>query len=327
MYNILVISQISIAGALIIKGLAEGFKALGNNIMMFDVRELDYYAVKSFKPDFAIGYDYAQFVHPEAEKIIKELNIPVIHYFADDPNSDFAHSGNKELIDKLKHSSGTVFCWDRQYLDTFKNKRFYLPLGVNPDLYTVNYYDKLDLDISFVGRPLTLYRQIVLSSIVINFPGKLNIYSYEKHFETSVKEIEKLELLKGEQLELYKNSYVRFLNTEKELAQVYSSSKIVLNITMQQGLSSMNYRVLEVLASGGFLLTDFKEDTAEYFKSNGDLVFYIDIRDMIEKIGFYLENEDQRVAIASHGKNTALQNHSFKQRAFEISEKLSDILT
>lgn len=326
MHNILIISPISIAGSLIIKGLAKGFEQLGNNILIVDVRELNQTTITKFKPDFVIGYDYAHFVNAKASQIIKELDIPVIHYFADDPNSNFSHSGDLTLYKKLCDSTGIVFCWDKQYLNSFKNNAFYLPLGVDPDLYSVKNNDTKALDIVFTGRPLTIRRLTILSEIIKNFPDSLSIYSYKKHFETSVEELQKLKLLDNDFLESYKNSYKGFLETEQQLAQVYINSKIVLNITMDQGLSSMNYRVLEVLASEGFLLTDFKQDTADYFKSEKDLVFYNNNEELISKISQYLNNNELRLKIAQNGKKSVIKNHTFKERAREIQEKLKMIL-
>lgn len=318
MKKILTISPISIAGALIINGLSKGFEQLGYKTLNFDVRKLDFEAIKIFKPDFAIGYDYAHFVDNNAEKIIKELNIPIVHYFADDPNANFAHSGNLDLIKKLEDSGNTVFCWDKALLNSFKKPAHYLPLGVDPDLYTLEEKPEIIHDITFVGRPLTETRLNILSEIVKNFGEKLVIYSFEKHFLTSINEMQRLNLLNPEQLEIYKNCYRGFLETEKDMAKVYSGSKINLNITMDQGVSSMNYRVLEVLASGGFLLTDYKQDTAEYFEQDKNLVYYKDSSQLIENISKYLKNNDLRDQITENGNKKVLKHHTFRQRAEEI---------
>lgn len=318
MYNILAISPISIAGTLIIKGLIKGFQQLGNNTLIFDVRELNLQKIKEFKPDFIIGYDYLHFINSDAEKIIKELNKPVIHYFADDPNSNFAHSGDLSLPEKLASSEGIVFCWDRQYLNSFKNKSFYLPLGIDPDLYLINNNKIFNAEIVFAGRPLTFKRLFLLSEVIKKFPDKLNIYSYKKHFETSVEEMQKFDLLNGNLLESYRNSYKGFLKTEQELANIYAGSKIVLNITMEQGLGSMNYRVLEVLASGGFLITDYKQDTAEWFKNDEDLVFYNTSDELTEKIAQYLNQDSLRAKIAQNAGKKIINNHTFKQRAKDM---------
>lgn len=324
MRKILAITPISIAGTLIINGLIKGFEKLGHQILKFDVREIDQTAVKNFNPDFILGYDYVQFTNEEAEIFINNLNIPVIHYFADDPNANFAHSGDLSLFNKLSESNGIVFCWDKQYLGVFKNRSFYLPLGVDPDLYTVNENIKDIPEIVFAGRPLTDTRIHILCELIKKFSGKLGIYSFEKHFNASVEEIINKNLLSGELLEAYKRSYKGFLQTEKELAEVYKNAKIVLNITMDQGVSSMNYRVLEVLASEGFLITDFKQDTANYFEEGKELLFYRNSDELTAKISKYLNEDILRSQIALNGKQKIIKNHTFKQRAEEILEKMDE---
>jgi len=318
MQKILLISPISIAGALIIKGFAKGFSDLGHKTLLLDLRELDFDLIKNFNPDLIVGYDYSHLVIPESEEIINRFDVPKVHYFADDPDSNFSLSGDVSLPEKLAKTEGIVFSWDKSYIKAFKNKTFYLPLGVNPDDYSINSDTVKEHDILFAGRPLTKRRLDILCEIVKNFPYKLSLYSYRNHFDRSVEEIKAQKILSDDELENYKKSYKGFLNTEKELAEVYANSQIVLNITMEQGLSSMNYRVLEVLASGGFLLTDYKEDTAEYFESGRELVFYNNNSDLTEKISEYLENETQRNEISLNGRNKVLKFHTFKQRAQEM---------
>ncbi|MDD3012193.1 MAG: glycosyltransferase [Candidatus Gastranaerophilales bacterium] len=323
MGNVLAITPISIAGTLIINGLAKGFEKLGYDVLTYDVRDIDVTSVKVFNPDFVIGYDYVHLINPDAERIINELNIPVLHYFADDPNANFAHSGDLTLFNKLAASKGIVFCWDKQYLNVLHNKSYYLPLGVDPDLYSID--KKIDScipEIVFVGRPLTDKRISILCEIIKSFPEKLGVYSYKKHFDASVEEIIKRGMLSSDLIEVYKKSYMGFLETEKDLARVYSGSKIVLNITMDQGLSSMNYRVLEVLASEGFLITDFKQDTVDYFVEDSELLFYRSSDELIDKISRYLNEDILRHRIAKNGKEKILQYHTSQQRAAEMLLKL-----
>ena len=320
MSKILAITPISIAGTLIMKGLIKGFEQLGHRVLFFDVRELNQNLIDEFNPDFVIGYDYSHFVNPQAENIVNSLNIPLIHYFADAPDSSFSHSGNSELFEKLSNSNGIVFCWDKECLKLFRNKAFYLPLGVDPELYIPD--NIAPSEIVFAGRPLTYKRISLLCDVIKYFPDKLSIYSYKQHFETSIKEIEEAGLLDTKSLKAYKNSYKGFLKTERELANVYAGAKIVLNITMDQSISSMNYRVLEVLGSEGFLLTDHKQDTLDYFEDNVELAVYKDKNDLIYKISKYLQDDGLRAKIAQTGKNKVIKFHTFEQRASAIMKHL-----
>ncbi len=319
-YKIFAINPISIIGDLLIRGIVRGFEKLGHKTLMMDVRELDEEKIREFNPDFVLGLDYAHLVREDSEKIIKGLNVPAAHFFIDDPNATFAHSGDLALYDKLSATNGIVLCWDEAFLKDFKNDVYYMPTGIDYEVYS-----QPDPDIKikkstilFAGRPLTDKRERIIAHIAKNFPGQLSIYSYRPHFDRSIESMLEKGYLKENDVEEYKKCYKGFLNGEKELAAAYHSCDIVLNITMEQGPSSMNSRVLEALATGSFLLTDYVEDTAKYFEEDKDFVFYRDLDDLTQKIQLYLENTDLRRRIAGNGKKKVEKNHTLYNRAEQI---------
>lgn len=323
-YKILIINPISIIGDILLKGIAKGFEKLGNKTLMMDVRELNENKIKEFKPDFVLGLDYAHLITPEAETIIKNLDIPIAHFFIDDPNATFAHSGDLTLYNKLGETKGIVFCWDSAFLKDFKNDAYYLPTGIDFDNYkepdpSINIGKS---NILFAGRPLTDKREKIIATIVKNFPGKLSIYSYKAHFDKSIPEMLEKGYLNEKEIEEYKKCYKGFLQGENELAAAYHNCEVVLNITMQQGPSSMNSRVLEALATGSFLITDYTEDTAKYFEENKDFVFYNDLSDLTQKTKKYLDNPELRKEIAKNGQNKVAEQHTLLNRAETILETM-----
>ncbi|MDD3150220.1 MAG: glycosyltransferase [Candidatus Gastranaerophilales bacterium] len=325
MYKILAVSPISIAGELIMSGLLKGFEQLSCKTLNISVKNFDddkiLAKIKKFNPDLIIGYDYGHFINNEVESFIKSLNKPVIHYFGDNPKSKFAHSGNIELISKLENSKNILFMWDSAYVNALKNKTQYLPLAADADLYDVKEIDGFKYNISFVGRPLTEKRISLLCKIIEKFPDKLSIFCYEPHFQKSVEEIKNRKLLNNKLLKNYMSSYKGFLKTEKELAFVYKTSQINLNITEQEG-HGLNYRVFEVLASGGFLLTDYVEDIDKFFIADENIMFYKNNNEAIEKISKMLNNADKRKQIAKNGQEILLKEHQFKNRAEYIIKTL-----
>lgn len=326
-YNIFVINPVSIVGDIIIRGIARGFESFGHNVLSMDVRELDEQRVKEFNPDFVLGLGYAHLYNKDAEQIVKNLNVPVAHYFIDDPNSHFAHSGDLSLYERFAQTDGIVFSWDREYLDSFKQKAYFLPVGIDTDLYKIKPQQEVErAKIVFTGRPLTDKREQVVAHIVKNFPGYLQIYSYQAHFEKSVLEMKEKGFLNDEQIESYKKCYKGFLASEEDLAAVYHNSDMILNITMDQGPSSMNYRVLEVMASGAFLLTDFVADTAEFFEEDKDFVFYRSFEELSERIEKYISNPDLRAQIAGNGQKKVEAQHTLIKRAEEILRVMEDYL-
>ena len=194
-------------------------------------------------------------------------------------------------------------------------------MAVNYKSYIVE--NEKDYDISFVGRPLTDKRQKILATLVKKFKNKLNIFCYEKHFLQSINDFKEKKLLTDEELETYKTSYKGFLTTEREIADVYFNSKVNISITLQ-GNSGMNYRVFDVLASKGFLLTDETEDIKTNFIMSKELETYKDINDLIDKTEFYLQNPIIGKKIAILGFANVIKKHSYTARVNQILDILKN---
>ncbi len=316
MKKLFVISPISIAGCLILHGLAEAFRELGVFTVEKDVREVTFEEIQKYKPDYILGYDYGFLVNKELSKDLKKLKgVKFLHYFADEPKSKFAYTDNPEMYEELKKLKNKyVFNWDPEFLNDFEGSK-YLPLGINKKLYKTE-FSGYEHNISFVGRPLTEKRQAVLTRLIKEF-GEISLFCYEDHFKRSIKEIEDKNLLTEQELDAYKASYKGFVKTEKELAKIYNSSKVNINVT-EQGLNNINYRVFEVLASSGFLITDEMKDLYVHFEVGKELEVYHNIDDLADKIKFYLENLDIAHAIARKGRKHVAQNHTFKNRVEKI---------
>ena len=316
MKKILVILPRSIAGGLIMEGLARGFELNKCRVMTKVVDELTEQDIQMFKPDAILGYDYSFLMDEKCTKIVKSFGCKnLLFYFADEPRGKFALGDKTHLYDELKKLKAKIFIWDEDFKKEFKNST-YLPLAISPKKYLALFSDYM-YSISFVGRPLTNIRQNILCDLVKVFKNKLNIFSYEKHFLQSVEEIKEKKLLDNDDLEIYSKCWRGFIEKEEDLAEIYNSSKINLNINLQ-GKSSINYRVFEVLGSGGFLLTDERADLEKYFEISKHLETYKNTEDLIDKIEFYLNNLDIAQKIAQLGRIEVIKNHTFSARARDI---------
>ena len=311
---------------MIIKGIAKGFEALGAEVLLYDIRKIDFEKVKLFAPDAVFGMDYMHFMQEDVEKFVNSLDIPCIHYFIDDPKSIFAHGGKEVFLNKLNNQPKTiVFCWDAQYLCDFEAPAYYLSTGIDFELYKQDYPEiqVAPSKILFAGRPLTDRRESIIAKVVKNFPDTLSIYCFEKHFEQSVNNMLEKEYLSIEEIEEYKKCYKGFLPDEKHLAAAYHRADMILNITLEQGFSSMNSRVLEALATGSFLVSDYVEDIAKYFEDGKDLILYKNTTELINIIGKYLSNPSERAKIKGNAISKIEQNHTLLSRAEIILETFS----
>lgn len=106
---------------------------------------------------------------------------------------------------------------------------------------------------------------------------------------------------------------------------VYARSKIVLNEAVR---GDLNFRVFEAMMSGAMLVTPrVGNGLEELFIDGEDLVLYEEgnAADASEKLHYYLENDLERVRIASNGRRKVIEEHSLKSRAKKIEDLLVDL--
>ncbi len=99
---------------------------------------------------------------------------------------------------------------------------------------------------------------------------------------------------------------------------VFKCSDINLNITLRSIQKGIPLRCMDILGCEGFLLTNYQEDMLLFFEPGVDYVYYESKSDLIDKVGYYLEHEDERKVIAQNGYKKVLQNHTYEQRLLEI---------
>lgn len=104
--------------------------------------------------------------------------------------------------------------------------------------------------------------------------------------------------------------------TQEEMVNVFSRSKINLNLSNSSvlGEEQIKGRVFEVPGCRGFLLTDAADDLESYYTDGKEIVVYTDRNDLLEKIDYYLGQDDQREAIAQAGYERTLNEHTWQNR-------------
>ncbi|MBE5839949.1 MAG: hypothetical protein E7304_00935 [Butyrivibrio sp.] len=105
----------------------------------------------------------------------------------------------------------------------------------------------------------------------------------------------------------------------EKMPRVFHRSKVNLNITLRSILSGVSLRVIDILAAGGFLITNYQAEIAEYFEDGVDLVMAYTPEDMIQKTAYYLQHEDERKEIALNGQKKVFEK-------FAYTKLLQDIL-
>lgn len=99
-----------------------------------------------------------------------------------------------------------------------------------------------------------------------------------------------------------------------EMPYVFAASKINLNISVKGIQSGMPQRVLDIMASGGFLLSNYQPELAEYFECGEEMDVYTSMEDAVLKCQYYLENPDLRESIAQKGQEKVFEEHNLKDK-------------
>lgn len=87
----------------------------------------------------------------------------------------------------------------------------------------------------------------------------------------------------------------------EEMPKVFYLSKINLNITMRSIETGIPQRVFDIMGVGGFVLSNYQEEIAEYFEPDKEIVLFHDVNELIEKVDYYLAHEEERIRIAING--------------------------
>lgn len=99
-----------------------------------------------------------------------------------------------------------------------------------------------------------------------------------------------------------------------DMPYIFHSSKINLNITLRSIKSGISLRALDIMGSGGFLLSNYQIEYDEYFVPGEDYVFYEDYYDLEEKVEYYLTHENERREIAENGCRKVREEHNYRNR-------------
>lgn len=103
-----------------------------------------------------------------------------------------------------------------------------------------------------------------------------------------------------------------------EMPLVFRHSRINLNITLRSIQNGIPLRAMDIMGAGGFLLTNHQNDFAMHFEEGKDYVCYECLEDMMQKIDYYLEHEEERQSIAKNGHAKIMAEHSYEQRFQEM---------
>lgn len=102
--------------------------------------------------------------------------------------------------------------------------------------------------------------------------------------------------------------------TLTEMPVIFHNSEININTTSKAIRSGIPLRLWDIMASGGFVLSNFQSELSEYFAFGTHLDIYGSMDELLEKSEYYLTHENQRKEIALNGLEEIKHKHTYDIR-------------
>lgn len=295
---------LSLAG---ITGDKQNAKVLAAQFMNF-MGEMIAARAADFCPDLILSLAQAPLT-PAAIQRLRALRIPIAFWFVEDFRT---LPYWKEIAASYDH----FFTIQRgEFLDQLKSHGahdvYYLPQGCFPDVHrplelTPEERKTYGADLSFMGAAYYNRRQ--------TFPRLLRhdfkIWGTGWRLESPV----------GERVQ---NENRRV--SSEESVKIYNGARINLNLhssTYHEGVHPegdfVNPRTFEIAAAAGFQLVDERSELKELFRVGDEMITFVNIEDLKEKIAYYLARGEERNSIAQNSRIRVLAEHTLESRMTEM---------
>jgi spore maturation protein CgeB len=267
---------------------------------------------QTFKPELALTLVGFKLPNPMIQWL-KQQKIKTAVWFTEDP-----YYMDRTAI--LANQYDYIFSIDSAAVEYYQKKghphAFQLSLATSTEVFKPKEVDKkFSSDICFVGFPYP-ERVREIQRLLQNTPYKILVvgkwkgplYKFRNHRNLLIHE-----------------GWV----DPQGVADFYNGAKIVLNThrpyNLQQNMNrvgivgkSINNRTFDVAACSSFQLIECKDDLKDHFMENEEIVTFTNALELMEKIDFYIKNDEERNHIASKARDRVLKEHTFESRVNKL---------
>lgn len=274
--------------------------------------------VNATKPDVLLALKGDALLPDTIKKLRENSNIPLVLWCYDSA----VRFRNILNGGKYYHLFYTCEPSDIPELQKYGIRAKFLPMAYDPHTYFRLEDKTVVRDVCFVGTLINYpQRRRVLGEIISRY-NELNIEvwgpTWSIYYPFSLYEY----LITQRDLRMHLHNHGIY---PREVNKIYNTSKICLNTHHPQLKEGLNPRVFEIMGAGGFQLVDYKKKLEELFNVEKEMVYYKNEDDLLEKVGYYIENEDERKKIAERGMDAVKKKHTYKHRAQVILDDIKKI--
>ena len=203
---------------------------------------------------------------------------------------------------------------EKKYREIGLTNAIYFPFGCNEQIYKKLALKKI-YDVSFVGawHP---YREWIIDRIR---KSGINVGVFGQGWPSG-------EIQQEEMVKLFNQTHIN-LNISNsaswDVRYLASSPRALINcLRSKKNIEQLKARVFEVNACGAFQLSYYVEGLAQCYDIEREICVYIDADDLIEKIKFYLINDELREAIAAAAYIRTFQDHTINRRFLDVFQRM-----
>ena len=100
----------------------------------------------------------------------------------------------------------------------------------------------------------------------------------------------------------------------REVVHIYRHSTINVDINRIYQPDIVTMRVFDVIASGGFILTEYTPALDEIFDVGVEIATYRTMEELVEKVDYYLAHPQERQEVIAAGLSRVLRDHTMRLR-------------
>lgn len=101
---------------------------------------------------------------------------------------------------------------------------------------------------------------------------------------------------------------------------IYAGSKINLNISLKGIEGGTPQRIMDAMAAGGFMLTNYCAETADIFEEDKEIVMFRTPEELVDKVDYYLKHDDERKKIAKKGQAKVLECYTYEKKLKKVMD-------
>lgn len=312
------------SGTIWVHTLPEGFIEAGHEIKISGPINNENVSafISEFKPHLIIsmgmGPDQTKERQLIARKYSKAYKIPHVYWSIEDPC--FTRSFSLPIIQTMQPDFVFSICPETvDYFNQMGIKSAYMNFGFAPKIH--HPIEALDEYTSSIALVANAYPHVLK-----RYPNHYRKESIKTLILPILKKNIKIDFW-GDDWDKFKeilgfsipNEWIHGYLPYKDANKVYSSSKIIIGL--QNYTTQVTQRTFEVLASGGFLLTNDTPGVNNLFKKGEDLITSSSPENTLGLVKYYLDRPKECIKIALNATKTVAGN-SYKDRAQYIINTL-----